>query len=82
MLQTVEAEINRDGSIRLLEPLYVSKTSRALVIVLDAETPSVTRTSNAKEVLKFLRENPLPENARPSADAIEAHIAEARESWD
>lgn len=35
MLQTVEAEIDVSGNIRLLEPLRVSKKSRAIVTVLE-----------------------------------------------
>ncbi len=33
MLQTAEAEISVDGSVRLLEPLQVRKTSRVLVVL-------------------------------------------------
>ncbi len=82
MRQTVEAEVDIDGSVRLLEPLRVTKTSRALVTLLDTENASASQKGNAAEVLKFLRENRLLENTRPSAEQIEAQIAEARESWD
>ena len=82
MLQTAEAEISVDGSVRLLEPLQVRKTSRALVVLLDKENGVVRQRGNAAEVLKFLRENRLPESARPTADEIEAQIADARESWE
>ena len=82
MLQTAEAEISVDGSVRLLEPLQVRKTSRALVVLLDKENGIVRQTGNAADVLKFLRENRLPESARPTADEIEAQIIDARESWE
>ena len=82
MLQTAEAEISIDGSVRLLEPLQVRKTSRALVVLLDKDNGVVRQRGNAAEVLKFLRENRLPESARPTADEIEAQIADARESWE
>ena len=82
MLQTAEAEISVDGSVRLLEPLQVRKTSRALVVLLDKDNGVVRQRGNAAEVLKFLRENRLPESARPTADEIEAQIADARESWE
>lgn len=80
MLQTVEAEVNIDGTVRLLEPLHVSKTSRALVTLLDIENVSDLK-GNAAEVLKFLQENRLPEIARPGVEEIERQIQEARESW-
>lgn len=35
MLQTVEAEVSVDGNVRLLEPLSVTKPSRALVTLLE-----------------------------------------------
>jgi len=82
MLRTVEAEVNIDGSVRLLEPLRVTKTSRALVTLLDTENVSASQKGNAAEVLKFLQENRLPAYARPRAEEIEAQITEARESWD
>ncbi len=82
MLQTAEAEINVDGSVRLLEPLQARKTSRALVVLLDKDNGVSRQRGNAAEVLKFLRENRLPESARPTADEIEAQIANARESWE
>jgi hypothetical protein len=82
MLHTVEAEVDVDGSVRLLEPLRVTKPSRALVTLLDTEHVSVSQTGNAAEVLKFLQEHRLPDEARPSAEEIEAHILEAHESWD
>lgn len=82
MLQTVEAEVDVDGSVRLLEPLRVTKLSRALVTLLDTEQGSISQTGNAADVLNFLQEHRLPDEARLSAEEIEAHILEARESWD
>lgn len=38
MLKTVEAIIEPDGSIRLVEPVQVQHPQRALVTVLDDET--------------------------------------------
>jgi hypothetical protein len=82
MLQTVRAEITVDGNVRLLEPLHITRTSPALVTLLEAENGSVNPKGNAAVVLQFLRENRLPETARPTADEIEAQISEARESWE
>jgi hypothetical protein len=82
MLQTVEAKVDADGSVHLLEPLKLTKSSRALVVLLDSENGSAGKKGSADEVLRFLRENRLPEGARPSAEEIAAQVAEARESWD
>ena len=81
MLQTAEAEISVDGSVRLLESLQVRKTSRALVVLLDKENGVVRQRGNAADVLKFLRESRLPQSARPTPDEIDAQIAEVRRSW-
>jgi hypothetical protein len=82
MLQTVEAEIDENGNVRLLEPLRVTKPSRALVTLLEDVTGSVTEQGNATRVLAFLQSNRLPEEARPSVEEIEAQIQENRNSWD
>jgi hypothetical protein len=79
--KVVATEVDVDGSVRLLEPLRVTKPSRALVTLLDAEAVSLSQPGNAADVLRFLQENRLPDDARPSAEEIEAHIREGRESW-
>lgn len=35
MLQTVEAEVDVNGNVRLLEPLKVTKTTRALLTLIE-----------------------------------------------
>lgn len=83
MLQTVEAEIDVDGNVELLEPVRVTKKTRAIVTVLEETNGEKReRKGNSKEVLEFLRNNRLPESSRPTAEEIEAQILEARESWD
>ncbi len=37
MVQTLEAEIDTNGNVRLLEPVHLSRTSRALLTVLEEE---------------------------------------------
>jgi hypothetical protein len=49
MLQTVEAELNVDGSIRLLEPLRVSKPTRVLVTLLEADYAPAQQNGNAEQ---------------------------------
>lgn len=82
MLQTVEVEIDTNGTITLLEPLRVTKKSRALLTLLEETNGNSEEKGNAKRILEFLRDNRLPESARPSVEEIEAQITEARESWD
>jgi len=82
MLQTVEAVIDLNGNIRLLEPLPVTKLSRVLVTLLEDAKPVSSARSNAASLLEFLCANRLPEAAKPSAEEIEAQIEEARNSWE
>ncbi len=60
MLQTVRAEIDVDGNVRLLEPVRVERRTQALVTLLDeadervqerAETP---KRGNVAAALEFL----------------------------
>lgn len=82
MLQTVEAEIDVSGQIRLLEPLRVSRKSRAIVTVLEESNGNAEEKGNSKKILEFLRNNRLSDSSRRSVEEIEAQILEARESWD
>ncbi len=82
MLQTVEAEIDVNGNIRLCEPVKVTKTTRALVTLLEDTTDSTTDKGNAAEILAFLRANRIPSAMRRSAEEIDAQIEEERNSWD
>jgi len=78
MLTTVKAEVEVGGNVRLLEPLEVSKTTRALVTLLEENG----HPKDAKASLAFLKANRLPKSSRPSPSEIEARIREARDSWD
>lgn len=79
MLTTVKAEIDVGGKVRLLEPLDVTRPTKAIVTLLD-ETPQ--NGGNASRTLEFLRSNRLPEGARSSTSEIESRVEEARDSWD
>jgi hypothetical protein len=82
MSQTVEAEVDVNGNVRLLEPLRVTKPTRALVTLLEDEVTLSSTKGDARAMLEFLRSHRLPENVKPSAKEIEAQIAEARNSWE
>lgn len=82
MLQTVEAEIDVNGNVRLCEPVKLTKPTRALVTLLEETDESITGKGNAAEILAFLRANRLPLEMRRSAEEIDAQIEEERNSWD
>ncbi len=82
MLQTVEAEIDVSGQIRLLEPLRVSKKSRAIVTVLEESNGNAEEKGNSKKILELLKSPEFANRKSFSAEEIEAQIEEARNSWE
>jgi hypothetical protein len=83
MLQTVEAEIDVNGEIRLLEPLRVAKKSRALVTLLENGGEAQTeQKGEAHKMLEFLQNRRLSPEAGRSTEEIEAVIEENRNSWE
>ena len=81
MWETVEAEVDIGGNVRLLEEVEITETSRALVTTFVEKTVAPKKI-NAANLLEFLRANRLPDEVRPSVEEMEAHITEARNSWD
>lgn len=82
MLQTVEAEIDVNGEIKLLEPVRVTKKSRAIVTVLNNEPNETIEKGNSKKISEFLRSPEFVNRKSYSAEEIEAQIKEARNSWE
>lgn len=82
MLITVEAEIDVGGNVRLLEPIEITKTTRAIVTLFENNKGEKSEKGNAAKMLEFLRENRLPKESLLSAEEIEAQIEENRNSWD
>lgn len=82
MLQTVEAEIDVSGQIRLLEPLRVSKKSRAIVTVLEESSGNEEEKGNSKKILELLKSPEFANRKSFSDKEIEAQIKEARNSWE
>ena len=83
MLQTVEAEIDVDGKVELLEPVRVTKRTRAIVTLLEEKTEEEPEIKgNSKEILELLRSPEFANRKSYSAEEIEAQIEEARNSWD
>lgn len=71
MIRTVEAVVESDGSVRLLEPLSVEGARRALVTVLDEPA------DEAASVCALLSEGALADWNRPEEDAAWSHLQPA-----
>lgn len=69
MIRTVEAVIDEDGSVRLLEAVELSSTRRALVTILDEEPARLV------DEAALLSESALAEDwNRPEEDAAWSHL--------
>ena len=68
MLKTIEAVIDEQGRVRLLEPARISGTRRALVTVLD-EVPL-----DGADETALLSEEALSDWDRPEEDAAWQHL--------
>jgi hypothetical protein len=73
MLQTVEAEIDVNGNVRLLTPVKVTRPTRALVTLLDEASPAniippeitdpAERARVIEEIVRRMQANPIPPDA-------------------
>ena len=82
MLQTVEAEIDASGNVRLLEPVRVTRKARAIVTVLEETNGARENEGNAKQILELLKSPEFANRKSYSAEEIESQIEEARNSWE
>ena len=73
MLQTIEAEIDVNGTVRLLTPVKITKTTRAVLTLLDDASPShilppeITapdeRAQTIEAIVQSMQANPIAPNA-------------------
>ena len=84
MLQTIEALLEPDGRIHLLEKLNITRPTKVLLTVLETiivDTDKPVHGSGAA-ILEFLRKNPLKPQHRRSVEAIQHDIEQERNAWD
>jgi hypothetical protein len=80
MLQTVEAEIRVDGTVTLLEPLRVNRTTKALVTLL--ENTNIENKETVTSLSAFLESDEFKNRKSYPTEEIESQIEEARNSWE
>jgi hypothetical protein len=73
MIQTIEAVIDEQGNVRLLEPVRLGETRRALVTILEEQpTAGISETA-------LLSEQALAEDwNRPEEDEAWSHLQPVR----
>jgi hypothetical protein len=73
VIRTVEAMIDKQGNVRLLEPLQLTSSHRAIVVILDDPA-----WAGIHETV-LLSEHALAEDwNRPEEDAAWSHLQQAR----
>ncbi len=80
MLQTVEAEIDVNGEIKLLESVRITKKARAIVTVMIDENGEAISKGNSIKILEMLRSREFANRNGHTAEQIKARIEEARNS--
>lgn len=82
MLTAVEAEIDTNGKVELLEPVQVKKRSRAIVTILEESHGNAEQRGNGEALLKLLRSPEFQNRKVYSDEEIDRQIEENRNSWD
>jgi hypothetical protein len=67
MIKTIEAVIDREGNVRLLEPVQLASSHRAVVLILE-EPPAISNET------AFLSEESLKDWNRPEEDQAWSHL--------
>lgn len=74
MIQTIEAVIDEQGNVQLLEPIHLPAARRALVTILEEDAPQLSVPETA-----LLSEPALAEDwNRPEEDAAWSHLQSER----
>jgi hypothetical protein len=79
MLTTIEAEIDVNGIVTFLEPLKINKKSRAIIMLLDNETPKKNATQaivKKEESGNFETDEAEKERRRLQMEWLKANRAE------
>ncbi len=82
MLQTVEAEVDVNGTVKLLEPLMVTKKTRAIITLLEETNGKEKNKGNVRQIIELLNSAEFANRKSYSAEEIEAQIDEMRNSWE
>lgn len=64
------------------EDVIIANRGEPVARLVPTETESKTNTGRARDILDWLKRNPLPAHARRSAKEIDAGIEEERNAWD
>jgi hypothetical protein len=71
MIKTVEAVVDHQGKVRLLQPVHLGSSRRALVVILDEPEAIGDETA-------LLSEAALADWNRPEEDAAWSHLQSAK----
>jgi hypothetical protein len=71
MIKTVEAVVDNQGKVRLLQPVHLGSIRRALVVILDEPGDIGNETA-------LISEAALADWSRPEEDAAWSHLQSAK----
>ena len=71
MIKTIEAVIDEEGNVRLLEPVQLESSRRAFVVILDDSSMTSNKTA-------LLSEDALQDWNRPEEDQAWCHLQSAK----
>ena len=71
MIKTIEAIIDEQGNVQLLEPVHLPSSRRAFVVILDESSMTSNETA-------FLSEEALKDWNRPEEDQAWSHLQSAK----
>jgi hypothetical protein len=71
MIKTIEAVIDEQGNVRLLEPVRLTSSHRAVVVILEESLAMSNETA-------FLSEESLKDWNRPEEDQAWSHLQSAK----
>lgn len=84
MLQAVEAIINPDGSVRLLEHVEVLRPTKVILTLLNNDEDGYTQSpekGDAASILSWLESSHYISRPPGNSDEIEKTIQENRDAW-
>lgn len=81
MLTTVEATIDVDGTVELLEPVSIARKTRVRISIPENDEVEV-RQGNGHAMLNWLRERPPLNRTREQTEEHVRFVQQMREEWD
>lgn len=81
MLRAIEAIVEKDGTVNLLEPIHPVHPTRAVVTLLEPTAVKPNSTGHVSSVLALLNSPEFKDASPGNPEAMEATIQSNRTAW-